>query len=324
MCSELRKEIPVCRDLYYSNRFNAAKGNLRGEWQLVNSILNKTQAGKKIVAVRDGDVVITDKLGIANTFNNYFSKISLNVHLSLVHFDCSVCNPSCRPCEQSFAFTPVNGLELLKIIGSLKSSNSTGIDGVSNRLLKNIACFLVDVLSHILNYSVFSGVFPDALKSAAILPLHKKGATDEIGNYRPISLLPSISKIFEKAIKSRVVNFLNKTKFFSSAQFGFREGRSTEDALLNFCSQIYSNIDKKKCTAGLFVDITKAFDMVNHDILITKLENAGFRGFTLNWFRSYLKNRNQRVKIDTVRSNLKFLNLGVPKGSVLGPILFLI
>lgn len=182
-------------------------------------------------------------------------------------------------------------------------------------MLKNIACFVVDVLAHIFNLSIFS----EALKCADILPLFKKGATDDIANYRPISLLSTISKIFEKVMKNRVVKFLNKTNFFSSVQFGFQKEKSTEDALLRFCSQIFSNLDRKLFTSGLFVDISKAFDMVNHEILLRKLNKAGFRGFMLNWFKSYLENRPQRVKIDDTRSRINYVNLGVPQGSVLGP-----
>lgn len=117
-------------------------------------------------------------------------------------------------------------------------------------------------------------------------------------------------------MKDRIVNFLNFNNYFSPKQFGFRKGKSTEDALLQFCAQTMSNLDDKKCTAGLFIAITKAFDMVNNNILVGNLENAGFRGFMLEWLKAYLKNRSQRVKIDEIRSEIKVFNLGVPQGSV--------
>ena len=137
-------------------------------------------------------------------------------------------------------------------------------------------------------------------------------------------MLPSLSKVFEKAMKKRMLLFLNKNNFLSECQFGFRDGRSTEDALLIFCERIYSGIDSKKHTAALFVDITKAFDSVNQDILLYNLEAIGFRGFVLDWFSSYLKNRCQKVKISNCFSGLRNINVGVPQGSVLGPTLFLI
>ena len=157
-----------------------------------------------------------------------------------------------------------------------------------------------------------------------MLLFKKKGSAKDVSNYRPISILSSISKIFEKCIKKRLIHFLNRNNFFSSLQFGFQKGKSTEDTLLKFCSDILINLDKKKFTAGLFVDITKAFDMVNHEIMLSKLENVGIRSFMSDWFRSYLENRALRVKINNTRSDFKFLNIGVPQGSVLGPILFLI
>lgn len=164
-------------------------------------------------------------------------------------------------------------------------------------------------MAHVFNKSIFAGVFPDALKCANILPLFKKGVSSELGNYRLISLLPSIRKIFEKAVKNRMMKFLTRTSFFSNVQFGFQSNKSTEDALLQFCSQLFVNLDKKKKnTAALFVDISKAFDMVNHEILIHKLE----------------RNRTQRVKFGDITSETKTINLGVPQGSVLGLILFLV
>lgn len=171
---------------------------------------------------------------------------------------------------------------------------------------------------------MYAGVFPSALKSAEVLPLFKKGDHKNVNNYRPISILPSCSKVFEKAIKNRVLLFLDRTKFFSDKQFGFRAGYSTEEALLNFCSQIFEGVDNNKSAAGLFVDITKAFDMVNHNLLLGKLYNSGFRGFIYDWFKSYLHGRTQKVKISDRYSETKFVNIGVPQGSVLGPILFLI
>ena len=191
-------------------------------------------------------------------------------------------------------------------------------------LLKKISFNLIDILAHVFNKCVHSGIFPDALKCSEVIPLFKKGNRSDRSNYRPISILPSCSKIFEKAIKNRMVNYLNKNKFFNENQFGFLQGKSTEDALLNFCSQLYDSIDNGKYTAALFIDITKAFDMVDHAILLDLLYKCGFRGFIFDFLKSYPRNRKQKVKISHIFSKEKFVNIGVPQGSVLGPILFLI
>lgn len=326
LCKYLRKEIPKCRDNFFKNELLNNKGDIKKEWKVINSVLNKCPNSRKEISLLDCDnEVITDPLEIANKFNDHFSSSATNLVPDSSVPMCACCNNYGEHYQRnSYFFEPFSAMEILETIKSLKNTNSCGQDGISNILLKNVALYIVDILKYLLNKSVYCGIFPEALKSANVLPLFKKGDPKETNNYRPISILPSISKIFEKLMKNRVVKFLNKNNFFSSKQFGFRKGRSTEDALLDFCSKIYVNLDSKKNAAGLFVDITKAFDMVNHDLLLEKISNAGFRGFMLDWFRSYLCNRSQKVVINGIMSKINYLNLGVPQGSVLGPILFLI
>lgn len=328
LCAELKKDIPICRDTYYRAQFSSAQGNLKNEWRVVNSLLNKASASKKPTVLHVDNSVICNKLDIADAFNCYFTNVGCNLLPSHVQSMCCSCPSRCKRTEhvqsRSFVFQPISSFEILKAIGYLPNSSSCGADGISSYVLKKIAYLLVDVLAYVFNRCVFEGVFPEELKCADVIPLFKKGSVTEISNYRPISLLSVFSKIFEKLMKNRIMSFLDKTKFFNPAQFGFLKGKSTEDALLQFCSLTMSQLDEKKCVAGLFVDITKAFDMVSHSLLLSKLEKAGFRGFMLHWFRSYLENRSQRVKIDDTRSDIRFFNLGVPQGSVLGPILFLV
>lgn len=221
-------------------------------------------------------------------------------------------------------FFDFSAFEIHKLILSLKSSNSSSHDLISSHIIKNISLFIADVLCYIFNLSVRKGVFPDSLKTSVVIPLHKKGDTLDMNNYRPISLLSVFSKVFERGMKNRIMSFLTRTEFFSNLQFGFRSGKSTEDALLKFCSEIYKSINESNIPAALFIDITKAFDMVDHELLIAKLFKAGFRGFVFDWFRSYLTNRNQRTRIKNNLSSISIVKMGIPQGSVLGPILFLI
>ena len=285
-----------------------------------------TPTNSQEIMLRNGNTNISNHEDVANEFSDYFATIGENSFSSHTATPCNCCSEFLRPSNSgsSFFFVPITGFELLKVINSLDNSSSKGIDGISYYILKAVGPNIVDILTSLFNSSIMSGVFPDDLKCAVIIPLFKKGNKTEKSNYRPISLLSSVSKIFEKTVKSRMLAYLDKIKFFSTMQFGFRSSLSTEDALLEFCCIVQEGLDNKDMCAGLFVDIAKAFDMVNHKILLGKFFEIGFRGFIYNWLESYLKDRSHYVKIGNKLSNKKMCNLGVPQGSVLGPILFLV
>ena len=176
----------------------------------------------------------------------------------------------------------------------------------------------------IFNKAITTGQYPDALKIAKVIPLFKKGETTLITNYRPISLLSLLNKIFEKLLYRRLYKFLVKHNVLYKYQFGFRKGYSTTMALIEIVNNIKTAIDNNKFVCGIFLDLTKAFDTVDHQILLDKLHHYGVRGQTNNLFKSYLSNRKQFVKIGNSESSHLSINCGVPQGSVLGPLLFLI
>lgn len=181
----------------------------------------------------------------------------------------------------------------MKYIGGLDAKKSCGIDGVSAKEIKCIADKISPILAHIFTLSIKSGVFPKALKSGIVVPIHKAGSKKELNNYRPISLLSVLSKMHEKITKRKLVEFLDRTGFFSSRQYGFRQGLSTERALENHieADNIVEGLNAGKklepCT------LTKAFDMVEYDLLLNKMVNSGVRDVILKWFKSYLSGRNQ-------------------------------
>ena len=193
----------------------------------------------------------------------------------------------------------------------------------SNSILKQLNNEISVILANLFNLSFSTGVFPDILKYSSVLPLFKKGSKLDCGNYRPISLLSNISKLLEKLMYSRFYNFLNVYNCISELQFGFRSKHSTSHTLVSITEKIREALDTGHFACGVFIDLQKAFDTVDHDILISKLEHYGARGIAKNWFSSYLQNRKQCVKLNGFESSLSDISYGVPQGSVLGPLLFL-
>ena len=226
--------------------------------------------------------------------------------------------------SSSIFFVPTTKYEIIDIVTAMNNKRSAGYDDISNFILKGIISSIADPLSYIFNKSLSSGVFPDFMKIAKVFPLFKKGDDSDICNYRPISLLSSLSKILEKLIFTRTINFLNLHNVFTNSQFGFRQKHSTIHALLKFIDHAAHTIDNHSHLIGIFLDFSKAFDTINHEILLYKLSHYGIRGKALEWFRSYLQNRKQYVSLNEYSSSLEFIKCGVPQGSLLGPLLFII
>ena len=179
-----------------------------------------------------------------------------------------------------------------------------------------------DLFLKIINLSLSMGSFPDCWKEAIVVAIHKSGPLDDPGNFRPIALLPIFSKILEKIVYNQLYGYFEQ--FVNDNQFGFLKGRSTETALLHVTNGIHSNIEKKQVTALTLLDMSKAFDGINHPILLAKMMRYGIKGTELNWFKTYLSNRSQRVRIGNEMSPNLNVHYGVPQGSILGPLLFLI
>ena len=217
----------------------------------------------------------------------------------------------------------ISNEEILDIINSLENK-STGPSSIPLKLLSLIPDLIIMPLAYIINMSFLTGEYPELLKIVKVIPIHKGGSTQDVNNYRPISLLSIFDKIIEKIIHKRLYSFLEEHKILYQNQFGFRKSNSTVYALAQITEMIKESIDGGKFGCGIFVDLRKAFDTVNHEILLNKLEHYGVRCNMLKWFQSYLTGRKQYVSFNGQSSELLINSCGVPQGSVLGPLLFLI
>ena len=254
-------------------------------------------------------------------FNNYFAAVGLNNQKTI---DVSKMSFPLSPSVQSMFLLPVNCLELCNIIQKLKNKNSFGPDGISNKVLKLCCNSIIEPLQILINRCMREGSFPKSLKIAKVVPIYKDGDKNKFDNYRPISMLSGLAKIFERVIYNRMVSFLHTFCLFNENQFGFRPKRQTIDALASVIESIISSISIKENVCCIFLDLKKAFDTIDHRLLLEKLYNLGFRGPVNKLIHSYLNDRFQYMQIGNEFSETVAVTCGAPQGSVLGPLLFLL
>ena len=320
-------ELYKKRDLFYKNLFIKYKNNMKSTWQVINKLLGKTKRSTGI-ALQCNNEIITEPIEVANRFNTYFSSIADDIRKEIPtetkNFKEYLQYRRTPP--NSLYFHPTGVYEVRSTIRKLKPKASTGIDGISTTVLKSLPNNFIEAITNLFNQSMEQGFFPSKFKTAKVVPIYKrKGSRKNPENYRPISLLCSISKVLEKLIYKRVSKYLEKMNFFPNTQFGFRKKLSTSQAISLLVNLITKSMNQKKKTLGLFLDFSKAFDCIDHKILLHKLNKCGVRGQANKWFESYLSNRSQLVQVDgIISSNVCTLKHGTPQGSILGPLLFLI
>ena len=321
--NKLTSIIRLSRKLYYSKKLETNKDNANALWRTVNDLIGKKKVDDTSSFFVDGNE-INDPITISNTFNAYFTDIGSKLSSEITDASTHFTDYLSMPCENSLFLSPTNSNEIINIVRSLKSSKSSGYDEISVSLLKQIIYHIDSPLTYIFNLSLSTGQCPNSLKLAKIIPIYKKDDPSLISNYRPISLLPSISKVLEKIVYKRLFNFLNDNNLLIPNQFGFRKGCSTDYAILDLYDKITESISNKEHTIGIFMDLSKAIDRIDHKILLYKLKLYGVRGLALDWFEDYLNNRQQYVHFQSIDSQRLPITCGVPQGSILGPLLFLI
>lgn len=322
-CNKLLKKLKIDYD---KGVLQQAGNNSKKLWQHIKNITYTSKQQESCSNLLHTD---TSPLLSANNVNDYFVNVGKNLANQL-QSNCKNRITTSFPhtnsyTEKSFVLLDTDEHEIGQIIAGMRDGCAVGCDNISNRLLKTYKHVFVPPLTHIFRRCLYEGIFPKCLKKAVVVPIFKSGDKESVNNYRPISLLPSLSKILEKIINTRLIKYLEKNNLLSPLQFGFRANMSAADAVHTLTDFIAEELGKGNHVLGIFIDLAKAFDTVSIPLLLKKLEFIGVRGTQLNLLADYLKDRYQCVRIDDVTSSFqKNTGYGVPQGSILGPTLFLI
>ena len=263
-----------------------------------------------------------DKASIAHQLNNYYLIIGRKLADKLPRTDMDPTHYITRSFQKSFMFRGICTQEVYDAITNINLQKST--IGTPQRCIKLARNYISEVLTIIFNESLLQGIVPDVLKVSKVTPVDKGGEVMDPSNFRPISTLSALTQIFEKLVYKQLINYIEKHDILFQFQFGFRKGHSTAQAVSETADNLREAIDNNLYTCGVFIDFSKAFDTVNHEILLKKLESYAIRGMPLKWFTSYLNNRQQYVAIGHTESPRQAMTCGIPQGSTLGPLLFLL
>jgi hypothetical protein len=314
--------IKLCRKArcdYYSNLITESMDKPDKLWKAIKKVLpGKTKQSTTILQDEEG--TFSEPSEVANCFNRFFTSIGSNL-ASKFPSGLQISNPYPN-FNQTFNFKPINVDYTLKELQTLKSSKATGLDNVSARLLRDAAAIVADLLTKIMNLSLKTGIVPSAWKEARVSPIYKSDCPTCPSNYRPISIIPVCMKIFERAVQRQLVMYLTEHSILCHQQSGFRKHHSTQTAITDVTDHILSNMDNGNLTGAVYLDLKKAFDTVDLESLLFKLQCLGISGDELKWFDNYIKDRRQCVQHATATSEKLPISCGVPQGSILGPVLF--
>lgn len=318
MRRSVKKMLKQAENAYFETELKKTKGNSRKLWQ----VLNKSTGFRK---ARTSTTI--DSAKTANAFNNYFTNVSTGVHNELQNTvdtfrlqPMQINEPEVEP--PLFSLRMSEESDIRKIIDMLDPLKSVGHDNISSVFIRSANGTLSSVISQLVNNSIRSGMFPDDQKIAKVTPIHKKGEKDKPGNHRPVSVLPVISKIFERYIADRICDHVEGNGLVNLHQSGFRKHHGTHTALHHMVDNWATALGQKQCVAVLAIDLSKAFDCLHHDSILKSLNRLGIHD--CNILKDYLNNRKQYVSASGITSELEKVLNGVPQGSILGPLLFIL
>ena len=316
--------VRSARNAYYHSNFEQSERNPRKIWEIINEILGRKNEQKlSIKNLETSSGIVSSGQDIANGLNDFFSNIGQDLNNNVpptdVHFSHFMQTfPNCE-----FTFTPVTEEEVIKTVTSLNNTGA-GYDEIPMFIYKNYIGKFAKVITHISNLSLRQGIFPSDLSVARVTCIYKSGSKSDPANYRPISILPSFSKILEKLVITRLYSYLSRNDMLVGNQFGFRRGKGTEDAIHSMVKFIHQSFNASEFVLGVFLDVKKAFDSLDREILLEKLKFYGIGGNSWKWFESYLTNRKQLTSYQNFLSDTAPVNFGVPQGGIVSGLLFLI
>jgi len=317
----VKQEIQQAKDRHFqrqSDLIGESSHNPKRYWSLVKSLMGN-KVNRCIPTLTQGDTYFCSAQDKAEHLNDYFAsqtKLDIPNNFSLPQFSYLT--------DHRLEQITIRNHETLKALKDLNTNKATGPDEIGNMILKNISQSIYKPLTTLLNKSLEAGIFPNQWKRANVVPVHKKSDRSSASNYRPISLLPNLSKVFERVVFNRLYEYLDKNKLLTTLNSGFKKRDGTINQLVNIVDKIYKALDNHQDVCMVFLDISKAFDKVFHQGLLHKMRQLGIDGKLLKWLCSYLSDRKQRVSLEGKCSQWQVLGAGVPQGSILGPLLFLI
>ena len=301
---------------FISEEIEKAGLDVRRLWKLLNMLTGRGKSKKNV----EPDNITQNT---ANEYNKYFATIGTKIQEELNFKKPLKPIPNNKRSElPEFVFKNENATKIKKIIENIKNNVAVGCDNIGIRIINDLKEIIAPILANIINIGYESQCFPDCMKEGVIKPIYKKEDRNNISNYRPITVLPTISKVFERSAADQIIEYLESHGLISRKQHAYRKGHSSNTCLMESTNFIYKNKDQNKYTALVSLDLSKAFDSIDHQLLLDKMSNLGMSVQSINWIKSYLSNRRQRTRFSEFTSSETVVTAGIPQGSILGPLLF--
>lgn len=317
----------AAKSIFIRNKIKSSKNKIKMTWNIINAETGRVKERNGVSELIIDNQSIKAVNEVATALEKHFADIPLSTTKALIsspEVAESLLKQNVNACKGDFIFRPIDANEIVKTFKTLEIKNTADLWGISVKIIGTIIDIIAPHLAIIFNECIMSGEFPDLMKHSKVIPLFKSGCHTDPTNYRPISILPACSKLFEKVILGQLLSHFSRNKLLHNKQFGFTRGRSTTDAGVELFTSIVNAWEESRDALGVFCDLSKAFDCVHHDTLTRKLSHYGIKNTALKLLSSYLSDRTQRVEVDGTKSSGSRIQMGVPQGSILGPFLFLI